>query len=85
MGQEAEISVSLPLNEVHYEKDYESDPLVLDMLASLAVCTGFEFVKKNIASQSISVALPKCFDSHNELVSSKSINSYYQFCIFCQT
>ena len=64
-GQEIELSVSIPLEESIFEKDYQSDPSVLDELASLAVCVGFEYVRINTVSKTISVAVSECFDQQN--------------------
>lgn len=65
-GQEAEISISEPIleDEIITQRDYGSDNSLLHQLASLAVCIGMEYVKINSDSNTISVAVRKCFDGN---------------------
>ena len=76
-GLEATISVSetiptLPMIERH---DYNSDDSLLTTLASLALCTGFEYVKMN-SDNTLSVAVSECFDDNTRYVLSLLILSH---------
>jgi len=73
-GLEATISVSeaifsLPVIE---QQDYSSDNSFLAMLASLALCVGFDFIKENNAS-TLSVAVAECFDSQTRYRESRKL------------
>lgn len=64
-GLEATISVSevittLPLIE---RQNYNSDDSLLETLASLALCVGFDFIKNNTDSSTLSVAVGECSNS----------------------
>jgi predicted Rossmann fold nucleotide-binding protein DprA/Smf involved in DNA uptake len=64
-GLEAIISVSeviLTLPTIEH-RDYESDNSLLTTLASFAACVGFDFVRMNPSSNTLSVAVRECFDS----------------------
>lgn len=63
-GLEARVSVSaailtLPIIE---RRDYSSDNDLLPTLASLALCTGFDFIRMN-SDGTLSVAVRECFNS----------------------
>ena len=64
MGQEAVISVSFPVDNIlefdNYIVSYSSDGSLLSKLASLAICSGFDFVKINQVNGTLSVAVKEC-------------------------
>lgn len=60
-GQEAVISISTPLEDISLnERNYSSDNSLLETLATMAVCVGFDYVRINTANNTVSVAVREC-------------------------
>ena len=60
-GQEAVISISTPLEDIALnERNYSSDSSLLETLATMAVCVGFDYVRINTANNTVSVAVREC-------------------------
>lgn len=60
-GQEAEISMSFEIKEPIIAQDYSTDGSLINSLASMAVCVGFDYVRINPVNKSVSVAVRDCF------------------------
>ena len=59
---EVELSVSVPVNGIFDQRDYDSDSNFTDELASLAMCVGFDYIKINQDKNTVSVAMKECFN-----------------------
>ena len=55
------ISISTPLEDISLnERNYSSDNSLLETLATMAVCVGFDYVRINTANNTVSVAVREC-------------------------